>query len=69
MWHMKWLSRLKRFKLDSNSEDESSDPSGDEAHGATPSANQQSPGIMNQAQQGILNGLGGGVQIDDFILH
>jgi hypothetical protein len=69
MWHMKWLSRLKRFKLDLNSGDDSFGSNVNGADDTVQSNNQQGPNIMGQAKKNMINGLGGGVQIDDFILH
>jgi hypothetical protein len=69
MWHMKWLSRLKRFKIDSNSGDESSNSDSNTADGAVQNNSQPEPPIMNAAKNSLSNRLGKGVQIDDFILH
>jgi hypothetical protein len=69
MWHMKWLSRLKRFKMDSNSGDESSHSRGNSEDGAVQNNSQPEPPIMNAAKNSLSNRLGKGVQIDDFILH
>ncbi|MCP4198839.1 MAG: hypothetical protein GY762_16970 [Proteobacteria bacterium] len=69
MWHMKWLSRLKRFKLDFDSDDETSNSGGSTSDGTVQSNNKQGPPILNGVKSSLANRLGKGVQIDDFILH
>ena len=68
MWHMKWLSRLKRFKLDTDSGD-SSDDNGKPADGAMQGSSLQAPDILSNAKNSLAGSLGSGVEIDDIILH
>ncbi len=64
MWHMQWLSRLIRFQLTEDSEGGGSASGQDQIDN-----NKQGQEMMNQALDSITGKLGGGVSIDDYLLH
>ncbi|MCP4677200.1 MAG: hypothetical protein GY854_17130 [Deltaproteobacteria bacterium] len=64
MWHMQWLSRLIRFQLTDDSEDGDSTSGQDQTKN-----NKKGREMMNQAMDSITSKLGGGVSIDDYLLH
>jgi hypothetical protein len=62
MWHMRWLSRLKRFRLDRSG--------GQGASGEEQAANNAEGMEMTEAAIDAIGGsLGGGLDVEDYLLH